>query len=85
MSNGTIRELYDVRHVPELKRNLISLSILDKRGRNIKVESSVLKVIRGSTVLMKSYMSDGLNVLYGTTKTSDVNVAMNHIKHCCSI
>lgn len=61
MCNGTIKEF--VRHVPELKRNLISLSILDKGGRNIRVKSSVLKVIRGSTVLMKSYMSNGLNVL----------------------
>lgn len=51
--NGIIRELSHVRHVPELKRNLICLSMLNKAGCVIRLESSMLKVIKGFMVLMK--------------------------------
>ena len=58
--DGIIRELDGVRHVLELKRNLNSLGVLDKAGCSIKVKSSALKVIRGSMVLMKGEMQNGL-------------------------
>lgn len=51
--DGIIRELSRVRHVPELKRNLIFLIFLDKVGFMITTESNILKVIKGSIVLMK--------------------------------
>ena len=56
MSDGIIRELDNVRHILKLKRNLISLSMLDKAECSIRLESSSLKVIKGSLVLMKSEM-----------------------------
>lgn len=78
--DGTIRELHNVRHIPELKRNLIFLSMLvDKVGCVIKMVPSVLRVIKGSLVLMKGDMSNGLYVLQGTALTGDVNVAENQI------
>ncbi|KAH9763957.1 hypothetical protein KPL70_001353 [Citrus sinensis] len=43
MLDGTIRELPNVRHIPDLKRNLISLGMLDKMGCVIKLESGTLK------------------------------------------
>lgn len=60
MHNGIIRELPNVRHVPELKRSLISLSILDEPGCTIRVKASVLKFFKGFMVLMKGDMSNGL-------------------------
>ena len=75
--DGLIRELDSVRHVPELKRNLISLSMLDKAGCSIIVESSSLKVIKGSMVLMKGEMQNGLYILQGTTISRDANVVEN--------
>ena len=45
MFGGMVRELKDVKHVPELKRNLISLGMLDKMGCSVRLESSTLKVI----------------------------------------
>ena len=63
MSDGIIRELHNVRHIPELKRNLISLSMLDKAGCCIRLESSSLKVIKGSLILMKGVMQHGLYIL----------------------
>ena len=32
MFDGVVRTLSDIRHVPELKRNFISLSTLDSKG-----------------------------------------------------
>ncbi|XP_060965483.1 uncharacterized protein LOC133034417 [Cannabis sativa] len=40
MFDGVVRKLTDVRHVPTLRRSLISLGALDTRGGVVKVESS---------------------------------------------
>lgn len=63
MYDGIIRELSNMRHVSELERNLISLSMLNKVGCSIRVKSSMMKVIKESIVLMKSDMSNGLYIL----------------------
>ncbi|KAH9699562.1 hypothetical protein KPL71_024410 [Citrus sinensis] len=75
MFDGMIRELRDVRHVPDLKRNLISLGMLDKIGCLVKLESGTLKVLKGSMVVMKGNMSNGLYVLQGSAVTGDVAVS----------
>ena len=51
--DGMIRELRDVRHVPEFKRNLISLGMLDKMGCLVKLELETLKVMKRLMVVMK--------------------------------
>lgn len=55
LHDGTIRELREVRYVPELKRNLISLGMLDQMGLNIKLESGDLRISNGDGVVMKGY------------------------------
>ncbi|KAH9678917.1 hypothetical protein KPL71_025907 [Citrus sinensis] len=75
MFDGVIRELSEVRHVPELKRNLISLGILDQMGCIIKMKSGVMKIIRGSMVIMKGAKNNGLYVLQGIAITGDVSVS----------
>ena len=77
MSDGIIRELDNVRHIPELKKNLISLSMLDKVRCSIRLESSSLKVIKGSLILMKGEMQHGLYILQGTTIYGDARVVEN--------
>ena len=52
MFDGMVRTLFDVKHVPGLKKNLISLGTLDKNGCRIACQGGVLKVIRGSLVVM---------------------------------
>lgn len=69
-----------MRHVPEVKRNLISLSMLDKAGCIIRVESSVLKVAKGSLVLMKSNTSNGFYALQNVAITCNVTVIVNQIQ-----
>ncbi|GKD63233.1 retrotransposon protein, putative, ty1-copia subclass, partial [Tanacetum coccineum] len=44
--------LHNVRYIPELKRNLISLGTLEKEGYTIKLQSGKIKVINGSRVVL---------------------------------
>ena len=75
MFDEMIRQLREVRHVPDLKRNLISVGTLDQVGCSIKVEYGVMKIIRGSIVIMKGNKHNGLYVLQGTAVTGDVNIS----------
>ena len=53
MFDGVAMELKQVRFIPKLKRNLISIGMLDQTSCVIKAEKWVLKVIKSSTVIMK--------------------------------
>ncbi|PKI45057.1 hypothetical protein CRG98_034558 [Punica granatum] len=53
MHDGVIRTLTDVRHVLDLKKNLVSLGILDSNGCKIIIESNCMKISYGNHVLMK--------------------------------
>ncbi|KAG8491200.1 hypothetical protein CXB51_014356 [Gossypium anomalum] len=76
MFDGVVRTLSDVRHVLELKRNLISLSTLDSKGYKYTAESGVLKISKGSFIVMKGQRKTvKLYVLQGSTVTGDVAVA----------
>ncbi|KAI3772590.1 hypothetical protein L6452_03780 [Arctium lappa] len=76
MYDGVIRTLGNVRHVPELKRNLISLSSLDIKGYKFIGEGGVIKVVRGNLVYLKgTRQSAHLYVLTGTTIMGDAQVA----------
>ena len=72
MHDGTIRTLSDVRYVPDLRKNLISLSILDLKGCKINIESSDIKVFRGALVLLKGKRTGGLYILEGSTVTGEI-------------
>lgn len=74
-SDGKIRELDDVKHVPELNINLISFGMLYKMRFLVNFESWTLKVPKWSIVLMKSGTSNGLYILKGTAVTGEVSVS----------
>ena len=48
MFDGVIRMLCDVRHVPDLRKNMISLGTLDDNGFNYKSINGVIKVSKVS-------------------------------------
>ncbi|KAG8472415.1 hypothetical protein CXB51_035361 [Gossypium anomalum] len=80
MFDGVFRTLSDVQHVPELKRNLISLSTLDSKGYRYTAKSGVLKISKGSLVVMKGQRKTAkLYVLQGSTVTGDVAVASSSL------
>lgn len=53
MFDGAIRTLCDVRHIPYLRKNMISLSTLDHNGYNFKFKGGVLKMIKSVMTIMK--------------------------------
>ncbi|KAG8487924.1 hypothetical protein CXB51_018372 [Gossypium anomalum] len=80
MFDGVIRTLSDVQHVPELKRNLISLSTLDSKGYRYTAKSGVLKISKGSLVVMKGQRKTAkLYVLQGSTVTGDAAVTSSSL------
>ncbi|KAG8482633.1 hypothetical protein CXB51_024176 [Gossypium anomalum] len=57
MFDGVVRTLSDIRHVPELKRNLISLSTLDSKWYKYTAESRG-STVTGDVVVASSSLSD---------------------------
>ena len=52
MSNGVVRILKEVRYIPDMKKNLISLGILDSKGYSYKSENGIMKVSKDAMVVM---------------------------------
>ena len=53
MFNNVVRTLGEVRHVLEVKKNVISLVTLDFNGYCCKSENGLMKVSKGTMVVMK--------------------------------
>lgn len=75
MSDGVEITLTDVRYVPELKRNIISLGTLDAVGYTFKAFNGVLEVAKGALTVMKGTRRNGLYILRGTTILHGTTVA----------
>ena len=75
MYGGIVRTLTNVKHVLNLKKNLISLDTLDKKGYKYAAEGGVMKISTRALILMKDVLSDGLYTLLGTTITGAVATA----------
>jgi hypothetical protein len=57
MFDGVVRTLSDIRHVPKVEKNMISLCILDSNGYGYKSEGGVMKVTKGAMVVMKGQIN----------------------------
>jgi hypothetical protein len=57
MFDGVVRMLCDVRHVPEVEKNLISLGTLDSNGYGYKSVGEVMKVTKSAMVVMKGQIN----------------------------
>ncbi|KAH9781301.1 hypothetical protein KPL71_008412 [Citrus sinensis] len=75
--DSRLRELKEVRYVPELKRNLISLGMLDQMGLSIKLESGELRISNGNGVVMICYKRNGVYVLDGEAITGLSGVSIS--------
>jgi len=74
MHDGIIRMLSNVRHVSDLKKNLISLGTLKSNGYKFLAEGRVLRVSKNSLVVMKGKKVNTLYILQGSTMTGDAAV-----------
>ena len=84
MFDGIIRTLTDVRYIPKMKRNLISMSALDAKGYKYSGGDSVLKVTKGSLVVMKGDLSstNGLYYLRGATVSGNATPVISKNSDC---
>ncbi|KAK3041740.1 hypothetical protein RJ639_000664 [Escallonia herrerae] len=67
MHDGIVRSLTDVRHVPELRKNLISLGTLDFNGCSYRASSRVMRIMKGTFILMKRLKQNSLYLLQDST------------------
>ena len=63
-ANGTHFMLHDVRHVPKLKKNLVSTGQLDDQGYYTMFGDSRWKITKGARVIAKGYKCDTLYTLH---------------------
>ena len=52
MSDGVVRILEKVRHISDMRKNLISLGTLDSKGYSYKSKNRIMKVSKGAMVVM---------------------------------
>ena len=69
MFDGMVRELKEVRYVPQLKRNLIYVGALEALGLVVSIKEGVLKITKGSMVVLKADRRNNLYYLKGSTVT----------------
>ena len=62
----------EVRYVLQLKRNLISVGILKTLGLEVSIRDDVLKMIKGSMVVLKGVRRNNLYHLKGSIVTCQV-------------
>ena len=68
MHDGVVRTLTDVRYVPDLKKNLISLGTLHTNGFRYKTVDDGLKVSKGAMTVMRARrISGNIYLLLGST------------------
>ena len=53
MHNGVVKTLTEVRYVPDLKKNLFSLGVLESSGYKIIMHGGVLRAICGALVVLR--------------------------------
>ncbi|KAK3009920.1 hypothetical protein RJ639_011490 [Escallonia herrerae] len=75
MFDGIVRTLGDVRYIPELKKNLISLGTLDSIDCSISIKGGVMKVSKGAMVIMKGQKTRNLYKLMGKTVIGGASVS----------
>ena len=73
--DGIVRTLANVRYVPDLKRNLISLGTLESLGCKYSAEGGVLKVSKGALILLKANRIGSLYVLQGSVVTGSAAIS----------
>ena len=72
MFDGMMRELKEVRYVPQLKRNLIYVDALKALGLELSIGDGVLKMTRGSMVVLKDVRRNNLYYLKHSKVTGQV-------------
>ncbi|KAG8479822.1 hypothetical protein CXB51_029312 [Gossypium anomalum] len=76
--DGSTRVLTDVRYVPSLKKNIISLGALESKGSIVTMRDGVLKVTSGALVILKGIRKNNLYYYQGSTVIGAVAAASDN-------
>ncbi|KAG8479661.1 hypothetical protein CXB51_029443 [Gossypium anomalum] len=76
--NESTRVLTDVRYVPSLKKNLISLGALESKGSVVTMRDGALKVTSGALVILKGKRKNNLYYYQGSTVIGAVAAASDN-------
>ena len=74
MFDGVIRTLRNVRYIPTMRKNLISLGVLDSNGYQWAVTDGLLQVKAGDKVILKGKKIKNMYVLEGDIVCGEANV-----------
>ena len=78
--DGSTRILRDVRYVPKLKKNLISLGSLESKGLVVTIRDGVLKATSGALVMLKGIRKNNLYYYQGSTVVGTTAAAITSTK-----
>ena len=85
MDDGIVQELKEVRYVPQLKRNLISVGALKVLSLVVSIRDGVLKMTKGSMMVMKGVCWNNLYYLKGSTITGHVKTSVSSDNVCTQV
>jgi len=85
MFDGMVRESKKVRYVPQLKRNLISVGALKALGHVVSIRDGVLKMTKGSIVVMKGIRRNNFYYLKGSTDSCQVEISISSDDVCTQV
>jgi len=77
MFDGILRELKEVRHVPQLKRNVISVGVLKMLDLVVSIRDGVLKMTKGTMVVTKGVRRNNLYYLKDSIVTGQVELSIS--------
>ena len=69
MYNGTLRELKEVRYIPTIMQNVISVGVLEAEGLRGTLGEGVLKTSSSSLVILKDIRGNNMYYLMGSAVT----------------
>ena len=75
----------EVRYIPQLKRNLISVGVLKTLNLMVSIRDGVLKMTKGSMVVMKGVRRNNLYYLKGSTVTGQVETSSSSDDGCTKV
>ena len=86
LSNGSLLNLWNVRHVPKLKRNLISIGQLADEGMKTNFDGDICKIMKDSMVMAHGKKEGTLYVISGSgasisVASSELDAKVWHRRH----
>ncbi|GFS43503.1 hypothetical protein Acr_00g0085520 [Actinidia rufa] len=74
MADGRSVTLIEVRHVPNLRKNLISIGMLDLKGYSFDASGRTLRVSKGNKEMLWGKKTRGLHRLEGNVQTREATI-----------